>query len=170
MTFVKVAVKGGPLNATEHDANWTEAQTRLAALEAGGAVDLTIDSNVTGTVWTLTINGEEFVHTIPASSYAPPGVVAFSAATMTLGTSNKHQHIRCTHVDGCVVTVPPQASVNFSGNPEIRFVQTVEDAFVTFVAGTDVVINARAGLADGTTEQWQVVTLKRVASNVWDLY
>lgn len=167
MTLTLRAVKGAPLTTAELDGNFTDHEGRLVALETATETPPTIDSDVSGSTWTLTINGTDFIHTIPQAAFAPPGISAVSGATMTLGTDNVNKYTRVSHLTGCAVTVPPQVDTPISVGSECHFRQADAGA-ITFVEGAGVTINPQFGCTLVTAGLGATVSLKKVSANEWD--
>lgn len=112
-----------------------------------------------------TVDGPLYVQIAgPQNLYAP--VLGVSGSTLTLNATHAGKYIRCTNSSGCAVTVPPGV---FTGNTEIHFRQSATGA-VSFTAGTGVTINSPTGYDLATSVSGDVVTLKWVASNTFDLF
>lgn len=100
----------------------------------------------------------------PANAYAP--VTAIGTATLTLDSSHAGKYLRFTNVDGCAVTVPAMV---FSTNTEIHLRQAAAGA-VSIVADFGVTLNLPTGLDPETSVLGDVITLKQVDENVWDVF
>lgn len=100
----------------------------------------------------------------PANAYAP--VQGVSGSTLTLDATHAGKYIRCTNAGGCIVTVPPSV---FTTDTEIHFRQSAAGA-VSFTAGSGVTINTPTGLDPATSVEGDVVTLKWVGTNAFDLF
>jgi len=92
--------------------------------------------------------------------------VTESTTARTLALTDAQKYIRTTNSSAVTVTVPPQVDVAWLADTEI----------ILFVAGTgQVTIAAGSGVTINTPEtlksakRYATMTLKRVASNTWDL-
>jgi hypothetical protein len=95
---------------------------------------------------------------------------AFQVAGETSGralVAGDHlNYIRNTSATAVTYTVPPQSSVSWVDNAEIVFEQAGAGQ-ITIAAGSGVTINSSETLKSG--QQYAVIGLKRVASDVWTL-
>ncbi len=96
-----------------------------------------------------------------------------TTSTLTLTSLHVDHYLRCTHVDGCVVTVPPDDDSAIDIDAEIHFRQA-SDGPIVFVGGSnsdfDVTINPpRAGFSLETPWHGATATLKHVDDNEYDL-
>lgn len=168
VTITTRTAKGGPLTNDEQDANLTAFKTAIEALQDGFAYEPVINSTVMGTTWTLEIDGVEFTHAIPSAAQTPAAVTPITTTTLTLGTTHAGKYLRFTNASGCAVTIPPYSSVGIPIGSEIEFIQVGAGA-LTWVAGGGVTLNKRPAIASGTTEQFQRVKAKKVATDEWDI-
>lgn len=169
MAITLVAVKGGPLTAAEFDGNFTDLNTRLIAVEDADPATPVITSAVSGFTWTLTFNGETFTHSIPSTIQRPPHVQVVTGATRVLSVTDANTYLRCSNATGCAITVPTYAVAAIAPDDEIRVAQAGAGP-VSIVAQSGVTINKRADLALATDTQGAVFTLKKIATNEWDLF
>lgn len=96
----------------------------------------------------------------------PFPVLTESTATRTLALTDAQKYIRTTNSSATTITVPPQASVVWLADTEIIIIQTGTGQ-VTVAAGSGVTINTPETLK--SAKRYATMTLKRVASDVWDL-
>ncbi len=90
------------------------------------------------------------------------------ASTKMLGLSDELTYRRCSNAGGIVITVPPESSVPWSNDIEIAFEQQTAGT-VEIVEGSGVVVNCTAAYQKKTSEQYAVIWLKKVGTNVWIL-
>lgn len=106
-------------------------------------------------------------NTIKATAGAP--IVTNSNTSITLALTDAGSYLRLPS-DGSsavTVTVPPNSSVAFSVGAEITIIQT-SVAQVTFAAGSGVTINSKNSNLN-LAGQYAAATLKKVATDEWDL-
>jgi hypothetical protein len=96
-------------------------------------------------------------------------VATLSGTTHTLRHDQIGSYYRCTNVSGCDVTVPLNTTVALPIGTEFHFRQCAAGD-VTMVAAGGVTINAKSGSTLSTAEQGSVITIKKVATNEWDLF
>lgn len=101
----------------------------------------------------------------PVPLYA--GVVPKTAATQTSLLSDAGQYLRFTNASASTYTVAPQASVVWPDNAEIT-IRRAAAGNLTLTPGSGVTLNAPSGGTLVLTNN-MTVTLKRVATNVWDV-
>ncbi|MES2845647.1 MAG: hypothetical protein V4747_11510 [Pseudomonadota bacterium] len=103
--------------------------------------------------------------------YQDPRPNVFTASGTTFAPLITHiwGYVRATNAAGCAVTVPTNASVAFPIGSEIRFCQRGA-APVTIVGDTGVTVNKPSGYDAETSAVGRVVTLKKIATNEWDLF
>lgn len=167
MTLTLRSVKGAPLTSAELDGNFTDHETRIVALEMAEETPPTIDSDVSGTTWTLTINGDDFIHSIPQAAYAPPSVLTDSGSLVSLGSAHVNAYTRCTNATACTVSISTNASTPIGANSECVFRQA-GDGPITFEGADGVTINPQFGCTLVTAGRGATVMLKKVATNEWD--
>ena len=92
--------------------------------------------------------------------------VAGETSGRTLVAGDHLNYIRNTSATAVTYTVPPQSSVSWVDNAEIVFEQAGAGQ-ITIAAGSGVTINSSETLKSG--QQYAVIGLKRVASDVWTL-
>lgn len=170
MTITTRTAKGSALTIAELDGNFTDLNGRVAALEA--AVDepppMEIDSDVTGNQWTLTINGNDYVMTIPQASYAPPATATQSGATLLLSALQANKYTRCTNASGCVISINLDADTPIPVDSEMHF-RDAGDGRISLSAADGVTINPPFEDATlTTTRKGDTITLKKVDTNVFD--
>lgn len=106
---------------------------------------------------------------LPESASGGTGstVVTDSTTSRTAALTDNGTYLRFTNASASTLTIPPQSSVAWGDTAEIH-VRRAAAASLTLTAGSGVTLNAASGgtlvMTDGMT-----VTLKRVASDVWDV-
>ena len=94
-------------------------------------------------------------------------VVTESTTARTLATTDAGAYIRHTNASASTVTVAPQASQTWLANTEIH-IRRAGAGNLTLTPGAGVTLNAPSGGTLVMTNAMSV-TLKRVASDVWDV-
>lgn len=103
---------------------------------------------------------------------APPvrtSVSTVSTAVYTPQLTDENHYLRMTNASGCIVAVPSSSEVLFAIGTEIHF-YAATDGEVTFNAGSDVVINPVTGFDNIIRQRGGVVTIKKVATDDWDIF
>jgi len=98
---------------------------------------------------------------------APSPVVTEATTSRTLGLIDAGVYLRHTNASASTVTVPPQASVAWVADTEIH-IRRAGDDDLTITPGSGVTLNAPSGGTLVMTAAMSV-TLKRVASDEWDV-
>jgi hypothetical protein len=93
-------------------------------------------------------------------------VVTDATTARTIGLTDAGSYIRFTNASSVTVTVPLQSSVAWAANTEIILFQSGTGA-ITVAAAGGVTINTPETLIAG--KRYATMTLKRVASDEWDL-
>jgi len=96
-----------------------------------------------------------------------PTVVSKTATAQTSLLADAGQYLRFTNTSASTYTVAPQALVAWADNTEIH-IRRAANANLTLAAGSGVTLNAPNGGTLVLTNN-MTVTLKRVATNVWDV-
>lgn len=104
---------------------------------------------------------------IPAATAPVSAVVAKTATAQTSLLSDAGQYLRFTNASASTYTVAPQASVAWPANAEIT-IRRAGAGNLTLTPGSGVTLNAPSGGTLVLTNN-MTVTLKRVATNVWDV-
>ena len=94
-------------------------------------------------------------------------VVTESTTARTLATTDAGAYIRHTNASASTVTVAPQASQTWLANTEIH-IRRAGAGNLTLTPGAGVTLNAPSGGTLVMTDKMSV-TLKRAASDVWDV-
>lgn len=92
-------------------------------------------------------------------------VITETGASRTLTGSDAYAYIRCTHVSGCAITVPPMSNVTWDTGVEIYF-RVAGAGAPSIVTGTGVTVNNLSGAL--TLTQHQNWALKMISGDVWD--
>jgi hypothetical protein len=82
--------------------------------------------------------------------------------------SDASRYLRCTEGGGCTVILPSNVAVAFPVDTEITFRQASAGA-VVFDAPTDVTIHTVPGYLPKTAQVGASVTLKKIATDEWEL-
>lgn len=85
----------------------------------------------------------------------------------TLTTANAAFYLRCTDAAPVTVTISPQSATTWADNTEIMFEQAGAGQ-VRVSAGVGVTLNCAENTR--TAQQYSVVAIKRVASDVWTMF
>lgn len=94
-------------------------------------------------------------------------VLTKAGTAQTAALADAGQYVRFTNAAASTYTIAPQASVAWLDGTEIT-IRRAAAANLTIVAGSGVTLNAPSGGTLVLTNN-MTVTLKRVASNVWDI-
>lgn len=97
------------------------------------------------------------------------GLVDNAGTAITLALTDAGKYLRTTSASAVAITVPPQSSVAWSTDTELRIQQGGAGA-VTISAGAGVTVNRLSTATNVIVGQYGVVTLKRTASDIWTLY
>lgn len=165
------AGKGSNLTAAEVDENFYDHEGRIDALETNPPEPNEITNiTISGTQITFHFADTTTIGplTLPRAPFVPSVVATVATATYTPDTDDANGYIRCTNVAGCTVTIEAQSVVTWLDNTELTFEQTAAGS-IDFTSATDVTINVPVGFLAQTGVQYGVVTLKRVAEDVWTL-
>lgn len=147
---------GGEVNTASN----LGAGAGLFASKSG--VDLQFKSLVAGVNITLTSDG-----TTVTIAAAQPSVVTESTTARNLALADAGKYIRHTNASASTVTVVPQASAAWVADTEITLRRSAAGN-LTLTPGVGVTLNAPSGGTLVMTNN-MTVTLKRVASDVWDV-
>lgn len=98
-----------------------------------------------------------------------PAVVDNAGTSITLALTDAGKYLRTTSGSAVAITVPPQSSVAWTADTELRIQQGGAGA-VTISAGGGVTVNRLSTATNVIVAQYGVVTLKRTASDIWTLY
>lgn len=101
-------------------------------------------------------------------SYTPAVTTTIATTTHTLQASNANTYMRCTHADGCEITVPAAATLNATVDDEWNFRQVSGN--LTIIAAGGVTINGAVGYDTATEIVGATITLKMVAENEFDVW
>lgn len=112
--------------------------------------------------WRPETGWSEVIDAAPVSA-----VVSKTATAQTSLLSDAGQYIRFTNDSASTYTVAPQASVAWPDNAEIT-IRRAAAGNLTLAPGSGVTLNSPSGGTLVLTNN-MTVTLKRVATNVWDV-
>ncbi|MNF84268.1 hypothetical protein D3C84_666200 [compost metagenome] len=110
-------------------------------------------------------SGSAWVLPVPA----PPIVTTNAGTSITLALTDASTFLRTTSASAVAITVPPQSSVTWPADTELKIEQGAAGA-VTISAGVGVTVNRLSTATNVIVGQYGVVTLKRTASDTWTLY
>jgi hypothetical protein len=111
--------------------------------------------------------GASWVLPFVSAVAAPAELVTEATTSRTLGLSDAGKYIRFTSGSASTVTVAPQSSVTWLADTEIH-IRRVGGGDLTITPGSGVTLNAPSGGTLVMTSA-MTVTLKRVASDQWDV-
>jgi hypothetical protein len=94
-------------------------------------------------------------------------IASQSANTKTLALTDNGSYVRCSNSTTMTVTIPANATVAFPTGAEMVFFQ-VGAGNVQFAKAAGVTVNSKDG-ALFLTGQYSAATLKKIATNTWDL-
>jgi len=94
-------------------------------------------------------------------------VITEATTSRTAALTDNGAYIRFTNTSASTLTIPPQSSVSWGSTAEIH-VRRGSTGNLTLTPGSGVTLNAPSGGTLVMTER-MTVTLKRVASDVWDV-
>lgn len=100
----------------------------------------------------------------PLSQTPPQVTVTESTTTRNLALVDQSKYIRCTNAGTTTINIPTNASIAFPVDTEITFLRA--SGSVQFSAAVGVTLNAAGTVIN---EQWRAATLKKVATDTWDL-
>ncbi len=131
--------------------------TGLTSAGVGSTITLNID--------TAGVGASELADNIQIEGYRP--IVTNSGTSITLALTDADSYVRLTGGTAVTVTVPPNSSVAFNIGTEIDVIWAGVGQ-PTFAEGAGVTINSKdSNLA--ISAQYGAATLKKVATNEWDL-
>lgn len=116
-------------------------------------------------LWRPGTGWQELPPVPPAALYAE--VMAKSATSQASLLEDSGKYLRFTNSAASTYTVAPQSAVDWAADTEITL-RRAANANLTLIAGTGVTLNAPSGGTLVLTNN-MTVTLKRVATNVWDV-
>lgn len=88
--------------------------------------------------------------------------------TPTINDANTYN--RFTNIHGCTVSVPADLSVSFPIDTELHFRQCTDGPVIIEPQTSDVIIHSVEGYLDITRCRGAVATVKKVATNEWDIF
>jgi hypothetical protein len=97
-------------------------------------------------------------------------VITVSATTYTPTYDNRNQYFRCTNVAGCAFTVPNNTNCAYEISTTLEIRQSHATCVVTMTADSGVTFNLPTGATGVTAALGDVVKLRKVATNTWDVY
>lgn len=103
----------------------------------------------------------------PATKQDVATVIAKTATSQAALLTDAGQYQRFTNASASTYTIAPQSSVAWADNTELT-IRRATAANLTLIAGSGVTLNAPSGGTLVLTNN-MTVTLKRVATNVWDV-
>lgn len=123
---------------------------------SGSAID-TDEENSDGPLWQQAMG-----------AFGVPTVETLAVGSWTLQITDANKYKRCTA--GITITVPPNADVPFPIGTESSFRQCHATGRVTIVGDTGVTLNSIEGYDTVSSAQGAVITIKKVATNEWDVF
>ena len=115
------------------------------------------------------VNGQRLtmVSGAPAWAYDLGATITESTTARNAALTDVGNYLRHTNASASTLTIPPQSSVAWPADAEIH-VRRAAAGNLTLTPGSGVTLNAPSGGTLVLTNN-MTVTLKRVASNVWDV-
>jgi hypothetical protein len=113
----------------------------------------------------LATSGMTVTGTASATQGMP--IASQSANTKTLALTDNGSYVRCSNSTTMTVTIPANATVAFPTGAEMVFFQ-VGAGNVQFANAAGVTLNSKESLVN-LTGQYSAATLKKIATNTWDL-
>jgi hypothetical protein len=142
----------------------TAAISDFAPLQINAKTSLTLRLN-SATVVDLTTSGMTVTGTAVATQGMP--IASQSANTKTLALTDNGSYVRCSNSTTMTITIPANATVAFPTGAEMVFFQ-VGAGNVQFANAAGVTVNSKESLVN-LTGQYSAATLKKIATNTWDL-
>lgn len=164
------AGQGSNLSPAQVDDNFYSIQQWIDAFEAdptppNGIANITQDgSQITIYLDDSTALGP---FTLPSAVAITP-VVTKSGTTLTIATADRGSYMRLTNAAGCAVTVPANDDDPIPIHSEFHFRRCAGQ--VTFDAPTGTIIRGIDGFLDELGATGAVATLKKIATDEWDLF
>lgn len=175
MTITYRRVKGLNLVADEVDDNFEDLDDRVTAIE-DAPVAAVPPSNMTvaGTQWTIYYpDGLTFgPFTLPQANFRPSVVAAIDGDTSgvyspVLADANGYK--RYAGSSDLTVLVPLNADVAYPVDTELTFRQAGDGSIIFDTATAGPTLNGIVGFLNQTGVSGATVTLKKVATDEWDL-
>ncbi|RWC29854.1 MAG: hypothetical protein EOS70_23485 [Mesorhizobium sp.] len=175
MTITYRSVKASNLTAAEIDDNFHDLDDRIQAIEDNPPEPVNISNIiVVGTQMTIVLeDATEFgPFTLPQANFRPSVVSEIDANTdgtydPVLGDANGYK--RYSGSSDLTVMVPLNADVAFPVDTEITFRMAGSGAIIFETATAGPTLNGISGFLNQTSTQGATVTLKKVATNEWDI-
>jgi hypothetical protein len=136
----------------------------FAPLQINAKTSLTLRLN-SATVVALATSGMTVTGTASATQGMP--IASQSANTKTLALTDNGSYVRCSNSTIMTITIPANATVAFPTGAEMVFFQ-VGAGNVQFANAAGVTLNSKESLVN-LTGQYSAATLKKIATNTWDL-
>ncbi|AZV21485.1 hypothetical protein [Mesorhizobium sp. M7A.F.Ce.TU.012.03.2.1] len=175
MTIIYRSVKGSNLTATEVDNNFHDVDDRIQAMEDSPPEPVNI-SNITVTGTQMTIYLEDATvfgpFTLPQANFRPSVVATIEEDTdgiyvPVLADANGYK--RYAGDADLTVMVPLNAGVAYPVDTEITFRQAGDGTIIFDTATAGPTLNGIVGFLNSTGVEGATVTLKKVATDEWDL-
>lgn len=90
-------------------------------------------------------------------------------ATYVLTLNNIASYVRCINASGCTIVIPSDETLDFPIASEVSFRQCTASG-VVLTNDTGVILNRISGLGTRTNRQGAVITAKKIAADVWDVF
>lgn len=166
--------EGHDLTAAEVDGNFWDHEGRIQTLEtATAAGPKSIVSTTSSSTGVLTIHySDGTTDTVTFATTSPPPPVLstpVAGTTYTLAAADRNSYLRASNASGCAITIPANADVAIEIGSEFHFRATTT-GHLTFTAASGVTLNIPSTFAAETDKQHATVTLKKVATDEWDLF
>ena len=166
------AGQGSNLSAAQVDENFYSIQQWIDAFEADPAPPNGIANIVQeGSQITIYLDDATALgpFTLPSAVAITP-VATKSGTTLTIATADRGSYMRLTNAAGCAITVPANDDDPIPVHSEFHFRRGPTAGQITFDAPTGVTINGIDGFLDELGAPGAVATLKKIATDEWDLF
>lgn len=175
MTITYRSVKGSNLTPTEVDDNFHDLDDRIGELEDNPPEPVNISNIiVVGTQMTIYLEDATFFgpFTLPQANFRPSVVSTISENTdgtydPVLGDANGYK--RYTGSSDLFVVVPLNADVAYPVDTEMTFRQAGDGVIIFDTVTAGPTLNGIVGFLNQTGGQGATVTLKKVATDEWDI-
>ncbi|RWF44306.1 MAG: hypothetical protein EOS65_02710 [Mesorhizobium sp.] len=169
------AGQGYNLTAAQIDGNFYDLDQRIQAIEDNPPVPLNISNmTVVGTQWTIYLEDATAFgpFTLPQANFRPSVVAAIDGDTSgvyspVLADANGYK--RYAGSSDLTVLVPLNADVAYPVDTELTFRQAGDGAIIFDTATAGPTLNGIVGFLNRTGVGGATVTLKKVATDEWDL-
>jgi hypothetical protein len=115
-------------------------------------------------------HGNDFYGLMLAAPTLSVPVLTQAGTTFTPTLSYADSYVRLTNAAGCAVSIPANADQPFAIGTELHFRDDSTAGDVTFDALSPAIINGVDGYLNESERRGGIVTLKKVATDAWDIF